>query len=305
MVGAGVFGRYHASKYRSLPGIQLVAVADPDPEARAQSETQLQVPGVANWRELLGNVDVVSICTPANTHGRLVRTFLAHDAHVLVEKPIATRIEEAAQLIALARSRGLVLTVGHQERFVVAASGLLNVRQAPVRVECIREGTWTGRGTDVSVVLDLMIHDLDLVHTLVPGTVIDVVAEGRFVRGQSHDDVSAKLRFDTGVEVALVANRAARERKRMLRLAYSDGREIVIDFLSRTVTNTTGTELNLGASADPLAESIAGFAGAVRAGGQVLVRPEEALQALETALMIEDAILPAVVSRGRGLRRSA
>ena len=162
VVGAGVFGRHHAAKYLRLPGVKLDAVADPSAEARHYVETHLHVPAVADWRELLGKVDIVSVCSPASTHADIVRAFLNAGAHVLVEKPIATDLEEAEELIELAAARGLVLTVGHQERFVFAKSGLLDYEDAPLSIECVREGPWTGRGTDVSVVLDLMIHDLDL-----------------------------------------------------------------------------------------------------------------------------------------------
>ncbi len=306
VVGGGVFGRHHAAKYREIAGVDLVAVADPDPQARATLTRQLHVSAVADWRELLGNVDVVSICSPAITHADIVANFLASGAHVLVEKPFATESAEAQRLIALARSRGLVLTVGHQERYVIAKTGLLAIRELPVSIECVRKGPWTGRGTDVSVVLDLMIHDLDLVHALLPGGIAGVRATGSFLYGPSHDEATAELDFEAGATVRLIADRASRERWRSLRLIYADGGEICLDFLTRGILNTTGHELTLGDSPDPLAESVTGFTDAVRAGAPVLVRPEEALRALETALMIEDALIPAVVRRRRqALRRLA
>ena len=306
VIGAGVFGRHHAAKYRAIPGIDLQAIADIDSGARAQAMASFHIPAVADWRELLGKVDLVSVCSPAITHAEIVRGFLNSGAHVLVEKPIATTTGEADQLIALARSRGLVLTVGHQERYVLARSGLLQITGAPAYIECVREGPWTGRGTDVSVVLDLMIHDLDLVHSLMPGAVAELRAEGRFVYGQSYDAVNAKLVFGSGATVELTANRAADERKRSLRIGYVDGGEIAIDFLTRKFVNTTRTALSLAESADPLAELIAAFVSAVRAGAPVIVRPEEALRALETALLIEESLVPTVLSRKqRALRRTA
>jgi predicted dehydrogenase len=247
---------------------------------------------VADYRELLGKVDLVSICSPAITHAEVVRAFLNAGAHVLVEKPIATDLDEAEELIALAAKRGLVLTVGHQERFVFAKSGLLDYDDAPLFVECIREGTWTGRGTDVSVVLDLMIHDLDLVHQLVPGALADVHADGRSVYGELADSVTARLSFANGTDVELIANRAADARRRSMRVVYPDG-EINIDFLSRTVTNTTARKLQNLELRDPLWESVAAFVTAARAGASSLVRPEEARRALESALLIEEALLPA------------
>ena len=306
MIGGGVFGRHHAAKYRNIPGIELQAIADPDAIARAAATARFQTPAVADWRELLGKVDLVSICSPAVTHAEIVRAFLGSGAHVLVEKPIATNAAEAGHLIALARSRGLVLTVGHQERYVLARSGLLGIAESPEFIECVREGPWTGRGTDVSVVLDLMIHDLDLVHSLIPGAVAELTANGRLVYGQSHDAVHATLAFESGATVQLTANRAADERKRSLRIGYRDGSRIEVDFLTRQFVNTTATALNLVESSDPLGESIAAFVLAVRAGAPVMVRPEEALRALETALLIEESIVPAAVNAKRpALRRTA
>ena len=170
VIGAGAFGRHHCRQISRLPmpdGVELFAIADPSAEVRRAAVAQYGVLAVADWRELLGKVDLVSICSPAVTHAEIVRAFLNAGAHVLVEKPIATTIEEANDLVALARQTGRVLTVGHQERFVFARTGLLDQAEAPLEIQCWRRGPWTGRGDDVSAVLDLMIHDLDLVHTLV------------------------------------------------------------------------------------------------------------------------------------------
>jgi predicted dehydrogenase len=307
IVGAGVFGRHHAAKYLRMPGVKLATMADCSAEARHFVETHLDVPVVADWRELLGKVDIVSVCSPASTHAEIVRAFLNAGAHVMVEKPIATDLEEAEALIELAALRGLVLTVGHQERFVFAKSGLLDYEAAPLRIECVREGTWTGRGTDVSVVLDLMIHDLDLIHRLVPGGLSQVRAEGRAVSGKLTDQVTANLVFENGAEVELVANRAADARRRYMRMVYPDG-EIKIDFLTRKVKNTTPRKLQNLELRDPLFESVAAFVTASRAGASTLVRPEEACRALETALLIEDALVPSgeiLNPKSAPLRRTA
>jgi predicted dehydrogenase len=306
VIGAGVFGRLHAAKYRALPEIELIAIADPDAKARAAGAGGLKTAAVADWRELLGKVDLVSICSPAFTHAEIVRNFLQSGAHVLVEKPIATSVQQADQLIALARARGLVLTVGHQERYVLAKSGLLRFRETPVLIECVREGPWTGRGTDVSVILDLMIHDLDLVHSLIPAAVDAVHADGALVHGQSPDHVTAEIAFANGARAKLTANRAATQRKRSLRLCYGDGGEIALDFLTRAVSNSTSAVLGPLDLSDPLAESVSGFVAAVRAGAPVLVRPEEALRALATAIRIEESLAPVVaVPAKRALRRTA
>lgn len=296
VIGAGAFGRHHANKYRALaatgPDVGLFAIADPGPEARAAmtaahgAEAGVEV--VADWRDLLGKVDLVSVCSPALTHAAIVRAFLNAGAHVLVEKPIATTRRDADELVALARETGRVLTVGHQERFVFARTGLLDVAATPKTITCWRQGPWTGRGDDVSVVLDLMIHDLDLVHTLVPGDVADVTARGLVEYGPHADEVAADLRFACGTTARLETSRVAPVRRRGMRAVYADG-VVEIDFLTRTIVNTTPRPLEALEIGDPLGESVAGFVAAARKGCDALVTPEQAARALTTALRIEEA----------------
>lgn len=288
VVGAGAFGRHHATKYRGIEGVELVAIADPSAEVRKAMSTAHGVSVVADWRELLGKVDLVSVSSPAVTHAEIVRAFLNSGAHVMVEKPFATSIEEADDLISLAEKTGRVLTVGHQERFVFAHTGLLDYDETPLEVSCWRMGPWSGRGADVSVVLDLMIHDLDLVHQLIPGKVRNVKANGRIEKGIFADEVTAAVMFENGAVARLETSRIAEGRKRGMRAVYSDG-VVEIDFLTHTVTNTTPRPLNALEVGDPLGESVASFVEAVRSGGQPLVRPQQARRALETALLIDEA----------------
>ena len=288
VIGAGAFGRHHASKYRGLKGVELVAIADPSVEVRRTALSTHGVPAVADWRELLGTVDLVSVASPATTHSVICRAFLNAGAHVLVEKPIATSIEEADALINLAEKTGRILTVGHQERFVFAHTGLLDYTETPLEVSCWRKGPWSGRGTDVSVVLDLMIHDLDLVHQLIPGKVRSVQARGRCEKSRLADDVNAALIFENGAVARLATSRISEERSRGMRAVYSDG-IVEIDFLTRTVTNTTPRALHALEVGDPLGESVGAFVAAVRGGKAPLVRPDEARNALRSALLIDEA----------------
>ena len=288
VVGAGAFGRHHATKYRGLDGVELIAIADPSAEVRKGSAATHGVPAVADWRELLGKVDLVSVCSPAVTHAEIVRAFLNAGAHVLVEKPIATSIEEADALISLAEQTGRVLTVGHQERFVFAHTGLLDYEETPLEVSCWREGPWSGRGADVSVVLDLMIHDLDLVHQLIPGKVRSVQARGRIEKAHFADEVSAAVLFENGAVARLETSRIAENRRRGMRAVYADGM-VEIDFLTHKVTNTTPRGLNALEVGDPLAESVGAFVAAAKTGKTPLVRPEQARRALQTALLIDEA----------------
>lgn len=286
VVGAGVFGRHHAAKYKAIEGVELAAVADTSPAARKAIAEQHNVAVVANWRDLLGKVDLVTVATPAVTHAEIGRAFLNAGANVLVEKPIATTLEEADELIALSERTGKVLTVDHQERFVFSRTGLLDYGVCPQEVMCWREGPWTGRGADVSIVLDLMIHDLDLIHRLVPGAVRSVKANARREKSAYADAVSASVRFENGAVVRLEASRIS-ERKRGLRAVYADG-VVEIDFLTRQVVNTTPRPLQPLVMDDPLGESVAGFVRAVRTGTNPLVMPRQARTALKTALMIDE-----------------
>ena len=288
MIGAGAFGRHHASKYRGIAGVELIAVADPCPEVRKGSLANHGVQAVADWRELLGKVDLVSVCSPAVTHAAIVRAFLNSGAHVLVEKPIATSLDDADALVALAANTGRVLTVGHQERFVFAGTGLLDSREVPLDVSCWRMGPWTGRSADVSVVLDLMIHDLDLVHQLVPFPVRNVDARATAQHGLLADEVSASVTFANGTAAHLESSRISDIRRRGMRAEYRDG-VIEIDFITRRIKNTTPRALRPLEMGDPLAESVAAFVLSVRHGAPPLVRPQEARRALQTALLIDDA----------------
>lgn len=296
VVGNGAFGRHHAAKYARMPNVKLVGIADPSPDARRHGLATHGVPVLADWRDLIDEVDIVSICSPAVTHAPIVRAFLNAGVDVLVEKPIATSLEEADSLIALAELKNRVLTVGHQERFVFARTGLLDYADSPLEVECWRMGPWTGRGADVSAVLDLMIHDLDLAHCLIPADVAAVEAQGRLGASRRPDDVRAHVMFENGAEARLHASRISPVRRRGLRAVYDDG-VIEIDFITRQVRNTTRRPLNQLQLDDPLGESIASFVSAARLGAASLVRPEEARRALETALLIEDAATPSPVGR--------
>jgi predicted dehydrogenase len=182
-----------------------------------------------------------------------------------------------------------VLTVGHQERFVFARTGLLDQAETPLEIQCWRRGPWTGRGDDVSAVLDLMIHDLDLVHTLVDSAVTDVTARGFTQYGPHADEISAAVTFANGTVARLDTSRVAETRKRGLRAVYADG-VVEIDFLTREVINTTPRPLAALEMGDPLGESVASFVTAVAHGAKPLVLAEQARQALETAIRIDEAV---------------
>ncbi|HRE61354.1 MAG TPA: Gfo/Idh/MocA family oxidoreductase [Micropepsaceae bacterium] len=300
VVGAGFFGRLHAQKLAAIPGVTLTAIADPSANAAREAAEKFGCDPVASWRDLLGKVDVVSVASPASTHADAAIGLLGAGVHVLVEKPIATSLAAADAMIYMSRENKRVLTAGHQERYVFAQSGLLNRAIKPTRIECVREGVPNGRGLDVSIVLDLMIHDLDLVHQIFPRAPARIAAMTRAPDRNAGDDVVADLDLG-GAQVRLTASRIASERKRTMRLVYPDG-EIFIDFLARTLSNTTGEALKPAfqgfdglddaaarIASDPLGYAIGRFVHEVRTGMSALVRPEEARLALETALGVINA----------------
>ena len=222
VVGAGYLGRFHAQKYAALDGVQLVAVADPDEAARERVAREAACAAVADYRQLLGEVDAVSVVTPTPLHHRVSREFLESGAHVLVEKPITATIEEARDLVATATRLGKVLQVGHLERFnpaIVAVEGILD---RPRFVESNRLAPFKPRGTDVSVVLDLMIHDIDLILNIVGSPVASIDAVGAQVFTDEIDIANARLRFENGCVADATASRISMKSERKLRVFQSD-----------------------------------------------------------------------------------
>ena len=291
VVGCGVFGGYHIKKYKELEalisGIKLTTVFDTNITTRGKFSSVYDVESVSEIKDLIGKVDMVSICTPATCHYRDAKMMLEAGIHVLVEKPISINLREAEELIQIAKDKNLVFTVGHQERFVFDTMGILAIPEIPVVMTAWRESAYSSRGTDVSVIMDLMIHDLDLIHMIIPGQVTTVSAVGRGTNAV--DYCSATLDFDNGTFVNLRASRISDEVRRGMKIIYSSGK-IEIDFVKRTVINTTPyviKELNGG---DPLGESVANFVMSVKGLLPSMVTAEQARRALNTALMIEEEV---------------
>jgi predicted dehydrogenase len=294
VVGAGFFGRLHAQKYKTLEAVELIGVSDPLIAPAREFSAKLGTAAFPDHRALLGIVDCVSIASPATTHADIAAEFLAAGTHVLIEKPIAISTADADELIALAKANDLILQTGHQERYVFAASGLLDLGR-PKSIECHRAGPFSGRGTEVSVVLDLMIHDLDLVHALDPSEITEIKVTARNRPDSYSDEVTANLVLADGCRVSVFASRMAEARRRFLRVGYDDG-VIEIDLLARTLTNTTkrkitpaffpSTDGKPGIADDPLGYAIARFVDSARYGEQPLVTPKQARRALATALAI-------------------
>ncbi|MBB5517873.1 Gfo/Idh/MocA family protein [Amphiplicatus metriothermophilus] len=287
VAGAGVFGGYHAQKYAGLDGVRLAAVYDVDPARSAALARLHGAEPFADYAAFLGAVDVLTVAAPASAHFELARQALVAGKSVLVEKPLALDLAHADELIALAARRGLVLQVGHQERFVAEALGLF-ARPRPQRVWCARRNPPSGRGGDVSVVFDLMIHDLDLIRRLDFGALAAVSASG------GRDEATAELLFDSGATAMLTASRIAGAPDRRMRLLYEDGL-IEIDFARRSLSGAPalagGFDQDSPALADPLGYGVERFVQAAARGGPPEIPGEAGRAALEWATMIEAALV--------------
>jgi len=271
IVGAGVFGGYHAQKYTALESATLTAVFDADINRAKMFAENHNINYYTDYREFLTHIDVVSITTPATTHFKLAHEALLRGRHCLVEKPVATCLDDAKALISQAKSSDLCLQVGHQERFVAAAAGLFD---EPHQLEygCWRRcGPASGRCEDVSVVFDLMIHDLDLARQFGVGEPVTIEASG------DADEVHASLYFQEGRRFDFVASRRCEEQDRSLILDYGDHQRRY-DF----------TVANSGIS-DPLLFGVAQFIEAVAGHQPVAISGYDGLRALEWARLIEDA----------------
>jgi predicted dehydrogenase len=296
VAGAGVFGGYHADQYAQAEGCRLTAVYDSHAD-RAAAAAQARGGEVAAFAELaafLDAVDLVSVTAPASSHFALSAAALRAGKHVYVEKPIATSIEDAEILAGLAAKGDLVLVAGHQERMVFKAMGLLDVPEAPLSLQAVRRGLFSPRNRDVSCVLDLMIHDIDLALALDPSDPFAVEARGRRAEGPGLDEVFAEASFESGLTCHFEASRSAAVRDRRMVVRFPSGL-VEIDFLSRSFRNTTPFALDPGfaetpVGRDPLRAALGAFIRAVRGEADpALSTPQTAVRALDLSLAVEQA----------------
>jgi len=221
VVGAGHLGRIHARLASALPDIQLTAVVDPVEAARSRVADEFGAQAMADYRELFGLVDAAIVAAPTSHHFQLASELLRGGLHVLVEKPITTTVEEAAQLVRSARNRQLVLQVGHVERFNPAFTSVQEKLYDPKFIDAHRLSGYTFRSTDVGVVLDLMIHDIDVVLNLVQSPVEQIEAVGVSVLSGHEDMVNARLRFASGCVANLTASRVSHTNRRSMQVFTS------------------------------------------------------------------------------------
>jgi predicted dehydrogenase len=295
VIGAGVFGGYHAGKYATLPDIDFVGVYDRHPERGQVLAEKHGVTAFAHLKDFFEGLDVVTVASPAVSHATLAEAALELGVHAYVEKPLALSVAGGRKMVQMAGAQGLTLAAGHQERAIFAAMGLLDIPEPTVRIEAVRRSSYyPGRGTDVSCVLDMMIHDFDLALALNPSPPAELKATGRIKHGPHLDEVFAEVVFANGMVLTVDGSRLDEGRKRTMRIVYPSG-EVAIDFMAKTFANTTPYRLNPNYAEtpegkDPLGTSVQAFLAAVRGEApRPLVTGEEALDALDLALRVEAA----------------
>jgi predicted dehydrogenase len=302
VIGVGYLGRFHAQKYAALAGCEQVAVVDPDAATRDAVASEVGTRGIADYRELLGHVDAVSIATPTPLHYPIAKAFLEAGTHVLVEKPITTTVEEARDLVAIAARASRVLQVGHLERFNAAVLAIEGVVREPRFIESHRLAPFKQRGTDVSVVLDLMIHDIDLIQSVVRAPLVSVDAVGSSVFSDDIDIANARLRFASGCVANVTASRVSLKSERKLRL-FQDDAYLSLDLQRKVLTVIRKDESRPAGElpqfaidersydqGDALRLEIEAFVASIRSGRAPLVGGEEGLLALETATLIASLV---------------
>jgi predicted dehydrogenase len=302
VIGVGYLGRFHAQKYAQIPGSQLVAVVDASAEAAAKVGAELGVPGLEDYRAILDKVDAVSIAVPTPLHHAIGKAFLERGIHVLIEKPIATTVAEGRDLVDTARKHECVLQVGHLERFNPAIVAAADRLKTPRFVESHRLAPFRQRGTDVSVVLDLMIHDIDLIQELVGTPIESIDAVGATVFSGEIDIVNARIRFEGGCVANTTASRISMKQERKIRI-FQDDAYLSIDLQQKILTvirkkdaapvespAQVAIEEDSFEQGDALLTEIEAFLRSVRERSAPVVSGEDGLRALETAMRITELI---------------
>lgn len=297
VIGTGYLGKFHAEKYATLPECELVAVVDINPQTAQTIAEQHGAQALTDYSALLGKVDAVSIVVPTTLHYQVAKDFLNAGSHVLIEKPITTTVEQADELIAIAKEKNLILQVGHLERFNPAVLAL-DKDEKPLFIESHRLSPFNPRANDVSVVLDLMIHDIDIILALVDSKVIKIDASGTPVLTKGTDIANARLTFENGCVANVTASRISMKLERKMRL-FRPSSYASVDFQNRILQKyRTGekemfpnvpeilSEEATFETSDALMAEIQQFVECIQTGKQPLVTGEAARLALATAIEI-------------------
>ncbi|KTD68042.1 oxidoreductase [Legionella steelei] len=295
VIGVGYLGRFHAQKYKLLPNAELVGVCDLNQQALKAVSQELQVPGYNDYRDLFGNVDAVSIAATTNKHFDIAKACLEHGIHVLIEKPITETIEQAEELIRLAKKNHVKLQVGHLERFNSARLALDEYLDTPLFIQSERLAPFNPRGADVNVILDIMIHDIDLVQNIVKSPIASIHAHGTPVITNAIDIANAHITFANQCVANITASRVSFKTERKTRI-FQPNSYLSIDYQNKkfAVFKKGNGELFPGIpdiardekefeKGDALFEEIKSFLQCIEENSIPLVTGEDGRLALETA----------------------
>ena len=316
VIGVGHLGQHHARVYTELLDARLVGVADRDEERSHLIGENLGVPAYSTMEELIDRQapDAVSIVVPTSLHFDVARAAMEAGIHVLVEKPVTTRPDEAEELLKLAAKKNLVLQVGHIERFNSAVRYISQTVHSPIYLESKRIGPFSPRINDVGVVLDLMIHDIDIVLSLVSSPIARIAATGRCVQTGHEDIADAQITFENGVMAHILVSRVSEKKQRQLDIMEPQ-RHITVNYetqtvqINRCVRDSNGQteilETPIFPKSEPLKLELAHFIGCVRERRQPLVGIRDGKRALEVAIEVLRQIHDRPAARGDIVRLEA
>ena len=302
VIGAGYLGKFHAEKYARMDNVDLVGVVDKNRSSAEDVAGNYNIRAYIDHKELLGKVDAASIVVSTPAHYAVSKDFLENDVDLLIEKPMTVTLEEADELIRIAESRGLIIQVGHLERFNPAVVALRDIIKNPMFIESHRLSIYHSRGTDVSVVLDLMIHDIDIMLNFVRSDIKTIHAAGIPVISEHIDIANARLEFESGCIANVTASRISTKNERKVRLFQKDA-YISVDFANCKITvinkagqGGTGLIPGMGikqlsfTNTDALEDELVSFVKAVKRRETPEVTGQMGRNALKIALSIMEQI---------------
>jgi predicted dehydrogenase len=300
VIGVGALGKHHARILAALPGVDLVGIVDINESRAREIGGLVNVPSFSSAAEMLGHVDAVTVAVPTEAHLSVSLPFLQRGIGVLVEKPLARDAREAQAMIDAARGSGAVFGVGHTERYNPAVAAVRPLLDHPRFIEVHRLGTFPDRSLDIDVVFDLMIHDLDVVLSIVPSEVVAVEAVGVAVLTQKPDIANARLKFASGCIANITASRISKDRVRKIRVFQRDA-YLSVDYAAQEVERWRLVKGNGGMPAidggkldvtneEPLKRELADFVAAVRDKRDPGVTGADGLRAIELAERITEEI---------------
>ena len=291
VIGTGVLGSIHAKIYSGLENVELAGICDTNGDRLSQLCDELGVEGFKDYRRLLGKVDAASIVVPTEDHYHISKDFLEAGTHLLIEKPITQTVKEADELLNTAKKGRLTLAVGHVERFNAAIEAILKIKGDIKFVECHRLGPFSPRIKDVGVVLDLMIHDIDILLWLIKSPIKSIEAVGVKILSRHEDIANARIVFENGAVCNITASRVTEKAMRKIRMFQSNA-YISLDYIqqdaliyTKTLGRITSRQIDI-KKEKPLQKEISSFLDCVRTGEKPLASGEEGRHALSVALEI-------------------